>query len=160
MSPEFLIFMLLCRGQDCDLLQVEPAFSYVSEQECNAAAAAKAASLTDTVELQAYGSVARILCVRELRTIAEVEELHVVIANAIVHVEPNDGSSFVAILDKGARVLVTGHVDGSQWDRVLMSDGSSGFVYADRLRKIGGSRAVAATQAEPTQHAVQVVPPP
>src|SRR5689334_3002322 len=149
MGLEFVIAILLCSGQDCDLLQVEPASSYANEQDCNAAATANAGALTDIAERQANGRTTQILCVRQLHTIAEVEEPHEVLDTAIVHADPNASSSFVGIVERGARVLVTGRVVGAQWNRVLLSDGKSGFVYMDRLRKIGGSKATAALPPSP-----------
>lgn len=149
MGPEFVIAILLCRGQDCDLVQVEPSVSYTSEQECNAAATANAATLSDMAERQGGGRTTQILCIRAMHTIAEVEEPHEVLDTAIAHAEPNATSSFVGIVERGAKVLVTGHVAGTQWDRVLLSDGKTGFVYSDRLRKLGSNKAAAAAP-EPT----------
>jgi formylglycine-generating enzyme required for sulfatase activity len=160
MGPEFVIAILLCHGQTCDLVQVEPEVSYATEQQCNAAATAKAATLSEMAERQATGRATQVLCVRAMHTIAEVEEPHEVLDTAIAHTEPNASSAFVGIVERGTRVLVTGHVAGTQWDRVLLADGQTGFVYADRLRKIGSNKTAAAQPAPSTSAAPAPPSPP
>ena len=56
---------------------------------------------------------------------------------------------------KGDRALVNGRVPGTQWLRVVLRDGSTGFVSSDRLRKVGSGK-VAGSVPELTATATAV----
>jgi formylglycine-generating enzyme required for sulfatase activity len=150
----FVIAIMLCNGNNCDLVQAEPDVSYPSFEVCTTALSTKAAALQAIAQKQASADrPARIICLHPIETVVEVEEPHDVIDTAMVHQEPAASSLFVGLVEKGTRTLVTGRVAGTDWVRVLLPDGKSGFVYADRLRKVGGEGHSASVTAG-------VLPPP
>jgi formylglycine-generating enzyme required for sulfatase activity len=134
----FVIALLLCNGASCDLIQPQPTISYPDPGACAAALPAQEVALRDRMtKATADGHTARLVCLHAIEQIVEVEEPHDVLDTAIVHKEPSGLSPFVGLVEKGRRTLVTGVVTGTNWVRVMLADGKSGFVYADRLRKVG-----------------------
>ena len=139
----FVIAVLICSGSNCNMLQAEPGISYPDFEACSAALAAKSTALNELAsQHRSADRSSNIICMTQTHTTLEVEEPFEVIDTAIVHAEPGATSAYVGIVEQGQRTLVTGLVSGTQWRRVLLPDGKSGFVFGDRLRKIGGEREV------------------
>jgi formylglycine-generating enzyme required for sulfatase activity len=136
----FVIAVLMCSGSNCEMVQAEPGVSYPSYEACNAALETKAASLNELARQKGpAGRPSTIVCLNQPQSIMEVEEPFEVLDTAIVHAEPSATSTYVGLVEKGQRTLATGVVSGTQWLRVLLPDGKTGFVFGDRLRKIGGN---------------------
>jgi len=146
----FVIAVLMCTGSKCEMLQPEPGISYPSYAACSAALETKSATLNELARQKApTGPPAAIVCLNQTQTIVEIEEPFEVLDTAIVHAEPSATSTYVGLVEKGQRTLATGLVSGTQWMRVLLSDGKTGFVFGDRLRKIGASAQIEARATEP-----------
>ena len=135
----FVIAIMLCKGDNCDLIRADPDVYYQSYEQCDTARSASAAALQAMADKRAAPDrTPRIICMHPIETIVEVEEPHDVLETAIVHKEPSASSQYIGLVEKGKRTLVTGLVAGTGWVRVILPDGKSGFVFADRLRRIGG----------------------
>ena len=148
--PGFVIALFACAAANCDLTNLEPGATFPTYEACQAELTAKAPSFKDQLSrASGNGRSAQAVCVRESATITDVEEPYSVIDTAIVHSEASASSPFVGIVEAGQKVLVTGVVAGTQWLRVVMADGKSGFVFADHLRKLGGAPPQAAAGAPP-----------
>lgn len=134
----FVIAIMLCSGSSCDMLQAEPDISYPNYAACQQAMAAKSTELHALADKHARRDwPARIVCLHPINTIVEVEEPHDVLDTAIVHKDPSATALYVGLVEKGKRTLVTGLVAGTDWVRVLLPDGKTGYVYADHLRRVG-----------------------
>ena len=160
MALGIVLAVLLCSGSRCEMIQVEAGVSYPGYDQCSAALDAKSAKL-DELLAQRHPAPRRaeMICVRETQTLREVEEPYDVLETAIVHLEPSVDSAYVGSVESGQRTLVTGIVAGTGWLRVLLSDGKSGFVYNEHLRKVGGGAPVSeASPRLPTP--VQTAPRP
>ncbi|MBV9654077.1 MAG: SUMF1/EgtB/PvdO family nonheme iron enzyme [Acetobacteraceae bacterium] len=158
----FVVAIMMCAGADCEIAQPEPDVWYPTYEACAAASEAKAQSL------QAYlnqhtsaGRQGRIVCLRKDVSIVDVEELSEALETAVVRAEPSATSGYVGLVEKGERVLVNGRVPGTQWLRVVLKDGSTGFVFSDRL-KTAGSAGAAGSQpaAPPAPPSVEAAPRP
>lgn len=146
----FVIAIMLCGGSSCEMLQADPDSSYASLETCQRALSTNSAALESLASKHAQqGRTARIVCLHPLNTIVEVEEPHDVLDTSIVHKEPSASSLFLGLVEKGKRTLVTGLVAGTDWVRVLLPDGKSGYVYADHLRRVGDHPRVASVTAAP-----------
>ena len=156
----FVIAIMLCSGANCDMLQADPDASYPSVKACNQAMEANSAQLQALADkhLQ-HGQTSRIVCLHPLNTIVEVEEPHDVMDTAIVHKEPSASALYVGLVEKGKRTLVTGLVAGTDWVRVLLPDGKSGYVYADHLRRVENHPRTASLTARPAPAPVQAASP-
>ncbi len=141
---DFVIAVLMCTGSNCVMLQPEEGISYPTAAACGAALTTKSQELQALADKRrSPGQTANLICVNQAQTIVEVEEPYDVLDTAIVHAAPNANALYVGSVEKGTRTLVTGEVSGTNWFRILLDDGKSGFVYGDRLRKVGGVRTVA-----------------
>ncbi len=159
--PGFVIALLACATANCDLTNLEPGVSFPTYEACQAELTAKAPSFKDQLERAGgTGRSAQTLCVREIATIIDVEEPYDVIDTAIVHSDASASSPFVGIVEAGQKTLVTGVVAGTQWLRVVMADGKSGFVFGDHLRKLGGTPPRVATATPPAAPPPAASPPP
>ncbi|HEY6430352.1 MAG TPA: SUMF1/EgtB/PvdO family nonheme iron enzyme [Acetobacteraceae bacterium] len=157
--PGFVIALFACAAANCDLTNLEPGATFPTYEACQAELTAKAPSFKDQLSrATGNGRSAQAVCVRESATITDVEEPYSVIDTAIVHSEASASSPFVGIVEAGQKVLVTGTVTGTQWLRVVMADGKSGFVFADHLRKLGGAPPQAAANAPPAPPAPPTPP--
>ena len=150
----FMIALMLCGDAGCELRPVEPEVSYPTFETCSSALTEKSEKLHELLRQTATsGQTTNIVCVNLTRAVTEVEEPYEVLDSAIVHAEPSATAAYVGIVEQGGRTLVTGLVTGTAWVRVLLSDGKTGFVYGDRLRKIGGGSATAQPAAPNTTSA-------
>lgn len=160
----FVIAILLCTGSNCDLTQAEPGVSYETYEQCSTALSSKSAQLQALAAKRSPGShPAQVVCIHSSETIVDVDAPYDVLETTVAHKEPDFSSPFVGVAEKGQRTLVTGLVSGTNWVRVLLADGTTGFVIADRLRKTGSAphgnaEAGTAPPARPAQ--VAGVPPP
>lgn len=137
--PGFVIAVLLCAGASCDMVPAEPGVSYPTEKECAAALAARGKTLNDAAVARRQGARAvETVCTQPAQSITEVEDRYDILETVIVHAGPSAESGYVGVVESGQRTLVTGLVNGTNWVRVLLADGGSGFVYGDHLRKVGG----------------------
>ncbi len=161
----FVIAIMLCSGTNCDMVQAEPDVSYPSYAACHQALTTKQSALQAMADKRARpDKPARIICLHPLNTIVEVEEPHDVLDTAIVHKDPSASALYVGLVEKGKRTLVTGLVAGTDWVRVLLPDGKSGYVYADHLRRVNQRpRTASVTRppaaAPPTQQPPMQQPP-
>ncbi len=154
----FVIAVLMCSGANCQLVQAEPDVSYPTFEACSAALKSKAAALNEFAhQSRPTETPSTIVCVNQAQSIIDVEEPIEVLDTAIAHAEPTATSPPVGLVEKGQRTLATGRVAGTQWFRVLLSDGKTGYVFGDRLRIIGGTAPAESnaprTSAPPTQAA-------
>lgn len=149
----FVLAILACTGTNCELTNLEPAASFPTYEACQAELTAKAPSFKGQLDqARSNTRTAEAVCVREIATITEVEFPYDVIDTAIVHREPSANSPYVGIVEAGKRTLVTGMVAGTQWVRVVLADGKTGYVFVDHLRQVGGAPPPAAeTLAAPPQ---------
>ncbi|MGI4943315.1 MAG: SUMF1/EgtB/PvdO family nonheme iron enzyme [Janthinobacterium lividum] len=146
--PGFVIAVLLCAGASCDMLPAEPGVSYSTENDCAAALAERGKPLSDAVVAHRHGARAvETVCMQQAQPITEVEDRYYVLETVVVHTGPSAGTGYVGVVEGGQRTLVTGVVNGTNWLRVLLADGNTGFVYGEHLRKIGSR--VPAPQAPP-----------
>ena len=137
----FVIAILLCAGNNCDLIQAEPDRSYQTYEQCSTALSSKLTQLQALAAKRSPGGQpAQIVCIHSTETIVDVDEPYDVIETTIAHKAPDLSSAFVGVVEKGQRTLVTGQVSGTNWLRLLLADGKTGFVIADRLRKVGEPR--------------------
>ena len=136
--PGFVIAALLCAGASCDMVPVEPGVSYRTENDCAAALAVRGKPLSDAAAARRQGARAvETVCTQQAQPITEVEDRYYVLETVIVHTGPSAESGYVGVVEGGQRTLVTGLVDGTNWVRVLLADGNTGFVYGEHLRKVG-----------------------
>ena len=158
--PGFVIAVLLCTGASCDMVPVEAGVSYASENDCAAALAARGKPLGDAAAARRQGAHAvETVCMQQAQPITKVEDRYYVLETVIVHTGPSAESGYVGVVEGGQRTLVTGLVDGTNWVRVLLADGNTGFVYGDHLRQIG-SRAPAPQVSPPATQAAANAPAP
>ena len=156
----FVIAVLACSGSSCNVIQPEPENTYASFDACSAAMATKTAILEEFVAKQrAGGRTANLVCLQAQQSIVEVEDTYDVLETVIVHTEPSANAGYVGVAESGQRVVVTGEVAGTGWLRVILRDGKSGFVYGERLRRVGARSAPAPTGATPPPATAVLVAP-
>jgi formylglycine-generating enzyme required for sulfatase activity len=162
----FVIAILLCTGSNCDLTQAEPGVSYETYAQCSTALSSRSAQLQAMAAKRSPGSQpAQVVCIHSSETIADADAPYDVLETTVAHKEPDFSSPFVGVAEKGQRTLVTGLVSGTNWVRVLLADGTTGFVIADRLRKVaapphGNAEAGTAPPARSPPAQVAGLPPP
>ncbi len=156
MPAGYVIAILLCLGDNCDLVRPEPAISYPSYEACSDAAAKNAAKLGEiAARSREAGREGEIICLHEQFSIVELDEEHDALAVTTIHQLPSATSPALGTLKRGQKVHVTGTVSGTNWLRVAMPDGVSGYVYGERLRKL----AVADTSAQGADAGVRETAP-
>lgn len=137
MATGYVIAILLCLGDNCDLVRPEPSVSYPSYEACSDATAKNAAKLAElAARSRETGREGEIICLHEQVSIVELDEEHDALAAAAVHELPSATTPTIGTLKRGQRIHVTGAVAGTNWLRVAMPDGTSGYVYGERLRKV------------------------
>ena len=158
MTLGYAISALLCIGGSCEMLPVEPSVSYPTEETCAAALAERGRTLGQAAAERRPGArLLETVCLQPAQTITPVEERRDALGVAVAHAEPSATSGYVGMLERGQRTLVTGVVDGTRWLRVLLNDGSVGFVYADRL---GEALTPASAAPAPAPTSVPALPAP
>src|SRR5260221_2664477 len=156
MPAGYVIAILLCLGDNCDLVRPEPAISYPSYEACSDAAAKNAAKLGEiAARSREAGREGEIICLHEQFSIVELDEEHDALAVTTIHQLPSATSPALGTLKRGQKVHVTGTVSGTNWLHVAMPDGVSGYVYGERLRKL----AVADTSAQSADAGVRATAP-
>lgn len=71
MTPGFVIAILLCLGDSCDLVRPEPDVTYPTYEACSAATAKKQAKIAETAaQYREQGRQEEIICLRDLTQIA------------------------------------------------------------------------------------------
>src|SRR5258708_32220383 len=156
MPAGYVIAILLCLGDNCDLVRPEPAISYPSYEACSDAAAKNAAKLGEiAARSREAGREGEIICLHEQFSIVELDEEHDALAVTTIHQLPSATSPALGTLNRGQKVHGTGTVSGTNWLRVAMPDGVSGYVYGERLRKL----AVADTSAQGADAGVRATAP-
>jgi len=137
MPAGYVIAILLCLGDNCDLVRPEPTITYPSYETCSDAAAKNAAKLGEiAARSREAGREGEIICLHEQVPIVELDEEHDALAATTIHQLPSATSPALGTLKRGQKVHVTGAVSGTNWLRVALPDGGSGYVYRERLRKL------------------------
>ncbi|HJS85015.1 MAG TPA: SUMF1/EgtB/PvdO family nonheme iron enzyme, partial [Acetobacteraceae bacterium] len=151
MPAGFVLAIMLCSGDNCDMLRAEPGISYPTYEACAAASAAKSAMLNDLVaQYRAERREADIICLREVQRITAIETPYEVAGAASLRAEPSPDAQAVGALSPGQRVLATGAVVGTPWLRVVIpSSGASGFVEQSHLRAPSAPAPSSPPRAEP-----------
>jgi hypothetical protein len=130
----FVIALLLCLGDNCDLVRAEPDVYYQTYEECSAAIAKKPDAIERAGEaLRADGRASEIICLRpnlSVDALAEVRKAHV---DTEIRDEPVGTARAIGHLSRGEEIHVTGKVLGQDWVRVATADGKTGYVFAERL---------------------------
>src|SRR5258708_7867498 len=156
MPAGYVIAILLCTGTNCDLVRPETAISSPSYEACSDAAAKNAAKLGEIAARSCEaGREGEIICLHEQFSIVELDEEHDALAVTTIHQLPSATSPALGTLKRGQKVHVTGTVSGTNWLRVAMPDGVSGYVYGERWRKL----AVADTSAQGADAGVRETAP-
>jgi formylglycine-generating enzyme required for sulfatase activity len=162
MPPGFAIALLLCTGDNCDLVRLEPQSVYPTYEACRDASSKSAERFGQMARQYAEkGRQGDILCLREVTPIAEVDDNYMAIEPAVVYELPTASSRQIAVLQRGRSVPVTGMLGDRTWLRVSTPDGGTGFVYADHLRQLARDAAEpgAVASAPPTAVARSSAPP-
>ncbi len=142
MPSSYVIALLLCRVDNCDLVRLEPGVTYPSYEACEKASAANLQHLSDlTKQYREPGREGDLICLRELAAITEVEEDYVAAAAVRLHELPTATSKRVGTIAAGQHALVTGIVQGTDWLRVALEDGSTAYAFGEGLRKAPSSSA-------------------
>jgi formylglycine-generating enzyme required for sulfatase activity len=174
----YVLAILLCAGGNCDLVHVEPGVEYPNYETCAAATTTNAAKIAEIAgRLQAEeGRQGETICLRDRLTIVDVEERYEARIATIVRRSAEATAPPVGALERGRNARVTGIVAGTPWLRVALSDGRSGYVFGDHLRKLpvgdapptaaagtaetaGRSRTAAAPPAPPVAAVAPTAPP-
>src|SRR5690349_11244197 len=111
----YVIAVLLCLGDNCDLVRVEPGIDYPSYDACSEASgksAAKIGEITGRVQAE-LGRQAEIICLRERVTITELDEEYEALAPTITRERPEAAAPPVGKIDRGRKARVTGAVAGT-----------------------------------------------
>lgn len=147
MQAGFVLAIMLCSGDSCDMVRAESGASYPTYEACAAASASKSAMLNDlAAQYRSERREADIICLRELPRIAAVETPYEAADATELRAEPDADAPAVGALARGQRTLATGAVVGTPWLRVVLPSGTSGFVEQGRLRP---PAAPAPPQADP-----------
>jgi formylglycine-generating enzyme required for sulfatase activity len=156
MGPNFVIALLLCRFDNCDLVKLEPSIAYPSYEACQVATAAKLGHLGDVArQYREPDREGQMICLREVMSIAEVESEYMAVGSVPIHDLPTATSKRVGVVAPTQHVRVTGIVGDTGWLRVAMEDGATGYAFGERLRKV--ALPSAQTSANP---AATATPPP
>ena len=148
--PGYVIAVLLCAGSTCDMAPLEPGISYASDTECSAALSAKGAGLADAAAARRPGArQAQTLCIQATQAVVDVAEQYDVQETSVVHSAPSAESGYVGVVEGGQRALVTGLVAGTDWVRVTLPEGGSGFMASDTLRRVAAQAGVPGPAAVP-----------
>jgi formylglycine-generating enzyme required for sulfatase activity len=136
MPAGFVLAIMLCSGDNCDMVRAEPGVSYPTYEACAAASASKSTMLNDLVAQYRSGKrEADIICLREVQRITALETPYEVASAATLRAEPNADAQAVGSLALGQRVLATGAVAGTPWLQVVvLPSGATGFVEQSHLR--------------------------
>jgi formylglycine-generating enzyme required for sulfatase activity len=151
MPAGYFIAVLLCAGDNCDLVRAEPGIEYPTYEACSAGIAREASHIGEIASrLQAEeGRQGEIGCVRDRLAVAEVDEEHEALASIPVRERPEGAAREIARIERGGKAHVTGVVAGADWVRLELNDGRPGFAYAERLRKVDVSARSPAPAPQP-----------
>jgi len=159
MAASLVIAVLLCAGSNCEMVQAEPGVSYPNFEQCSAALATKAEQLGEFAAQRQKGTrQVQTVCVRETQVVSEVEDPYDVLQTAIIHAAPNANSSYVGIAENGQRILVTGLVNDTNWVRVLLPDGSIGYLYGEHISKAVPRAAALPPASDPAEEQAAKAP--
>src|SRR5690348_4804632 len=125
----YFIAVLLCLGDNCDLVRVEPGTDYPSYDACSAAMGRSAARIGEvTSRLQKEENrQGDIVCLRDRIAVVDVDEEYEALAATIVRERPEATAPPVGTVERGKRVRATGTVGGGPWLRVALPGGRSGY---------------------------------
>jgi len=134
---EFVVAILFCLGDNCDLVRFEPTVTYPSYEACSSATAKKAAELGKLAASQReQGREGDIICLRQIAAMIELDEEREALAAAEVREAPQGAARTIGMVPRGNKVHVTGAIEGSSWLRIALPNGKSGYVVAERMRKL------------------------
>ena len=136
MPAGFVLAIMLCSGDNCDMVRAEPGVSYPTYEACAAASASKSGMLNDLVaQYRSEKRAADIICLREVQRITAVETPYEVASATTLRADPNADAQDAGSLSPGQRVLATGVVVGTPWlEVVVLPSGATGFVEQSHLR--------------------------
>ncbi len=135
MPAPYVIAILMCLGDNCDIVRPEPAVSYPTYEICSEATAKNAVKLGEiAARHREAGREEEIICLRERPVVIERDEEHDALAQTTIHRLPTGTSPAIGTLTRGEKIHVTGVVSGTIWLRVATPDGAEGYVYGERLR--------------------------
>lgn len=135
MQAGFVLAIMLCSGDNCDMVRAEAGVLYPTYETCTAASASKSAMLNDlAAQYRSERREADIICLRELPRIATVETPYEAADATELRAEPDANARAVGFLARGQRTVATGAVAGTPWLRVVLPSGMSGFVEQSHLR--------------------------
>jgi formylglycine-generating enzyme required for sulfatase activity len=133
----FVIAILFCLGDNCDLVQPEPDVTYQTYEACSQATAKKAEELSKIAAAKGQqGRQGEIICLRQLLAITELDEEREALTAIDIRDAPEGTARQIGTVPRGSKLHITGAVAGSAWLRVALPDGRSGYVIAERTRKL------------------------
>ena len=160
MQAGFVLAIMLCSGDNCDMVQLEPGVAYPTYEMCASASTSKSAMLNDlAAQYRSERREADIICLRELRRITAIETPYEALHATELRAEPDASAKAVGALAPGQRVVASGAVAGTPWLRVVLPSGATGFVEQSHLRAPAAA-ASAAPRVEPAAQPVAVQAPP
>jgi formylglycine-generating enzyme required for sulfatase activity len=142
----YIIAILICMGDNCDLLRPEPESTYPTYEACSQATAAKAGDLGKFAAAhREQGRESEILCLRPDIQVVELDEEHEALVPTDVHETPTGDSRVIGTVARGNKVRVTGAIAGTKWLRITLPNGKSGYIFGERTRKMSFDEINAAT---------------
>jgi formylglycine-generating enzyme required for sulfatase activity len=135
MQAGFVLAIMLCSGDNCDMVQAEPGVAYPTYEMCATASTSKSAMLNNlTAQYRSERREADIICLRELRQITAIATPYETVDATELRAEPDANAQVVGSLAPGQRVVASGTVVGTSWLRVVLPSGTTGFVEQSHLR--------------------------
>ena len=132
----FVIALLLCLGDNCDLVRAEPDIYYQTYEECSDAIAKKPDVSERAAEaLRGDGRAGEIetICLRPNLSVYALDEVRKARVDTEIRDEPIGTARAIGHLSRGEDVHVTGKVLGQDWVRVAIANGKTGYAFAERL---------------------------
>jgi formylglycine-generating enzyme required for sulfatase activity len=162
---DFFIAVLLCLGDNCDLVRAEPTVSYPTYELCSQATVSKSADLGRFAAAhKVAGRESEMLCVRQLDAVVELDEEREALVATDVREQPSGSARVIATVPRGNKVHVNGAIDN--WLRVSLPTGKDGYIIGERTRKLSfdeinrASQLASAASAAPERPAARVPAPP
>jgi len=134
----FVIALLLCLGDNCDLVRAEPDIYYQTYEECSDAIAKKPDVSERAAEaLRGDGRAGEIetICLRPNLSVYALDEVRKARVDTEIRDEPIGTARAIGHLSRGEDVHVTGKVLGQDWVRVAIANGKTGYAFAERLAR-------------------------
>jgi formylglycine-generating enzyme required for sulfatase activity len=160
----YVIAILLCLGDNCDMVRFEPDIVYANYQDCSTASSKNAEALAKFAAAhREQGRESEILCLRQVVQVVELDEEQEAQVPSNVFDSPNGDAKAVGNVARGNKVHVTGSIAGTKWLRISLPNGKSGYIFGDRFRKLSFDEINALTKVasnQPQIPAAIATPPP